>query len=137
MTLINAKKKHKLIGLTIMLFLKLQVLQQECNPELLTVYSTITHVGTPQMKGKQDVIDVAAFSLSIIPTAEANVSAQPSKLRASVKVSFSPLMSGNDERCVLRKALPVRAAQTVLSNGMFSEESPASPHCVHCELNCG
>lgn len=36
-------------------------------------------------------------------------------------------MSGNDGRCVLNKAFCVHTAQTVLSNGIFSEENPASP----------
>lgn len=61
---------------------------------------------------------------------------EPSKLQASVKVSFTPLMSGNDGSCVLRKAFPVHIAQTVLSNGMFREENPASPQCIQYELNC-
>lgn len=52
---------------------------------------------------------------------------KPSKLQASVKVSFTLLMSGNDGRCVLNKAFCVHTAQTVLSNGIFSEENPASP----------
>lgn len=62
---------------------------------------------------------------------------KPSKLQASVKVSFTLLMSGNDGRCVLKKnPFCVHTAQTVLSNGIFSEENPASPQCIHCELNC-
>lgn len=82
---------------------------------------------------------VACLSLSILSESRSKCfcsKEKPSKLRASVKVSFTLLMLGNDGSCVLRKAFPVRAAQTVLSNGMFSEENPASPQCIHYELNC-
>lgn len=44
-------------------------------------------------------------------------------------------MSANDGSRVRRKAFRVRAAQTVLSNGVFAEESPASSRRFRSELN--
>lgn len=111
------------------------MLKSSALTQCLKGYTFIIHVGAPQMKRKPHCLRFIRH-----PFQEQKQMFQPekktSKLQASVKVSFTLLMSGNDGRCVLKKAFCVHTAQTVLSNGIFSEENPASPQCIYCELNC-
>lgn len=91
------------------------------------------------MKRKQDLLDAVCVPLTVHSKSRSKCFWSKENLLNYVhqsKCHLPLLMFGNDGSCVLRKGFLVHTAQTVLSNGMFSEENPVSLQYVCCELNC-
>lgn len=113
----------------IVLFCQCIILESSTLSLCLTIYIKIIDVGAAQMKGIRQCLPFIKH-----PFQEQKQMSQPerkvSKLQASVKLSCCWLMWGNDGSCALRKA------QTMLSNGMFSEENPVHSLWAQLRIKC-